>query len=269
MEIRTPTDYVKFTVYRKPTHSNSYNHAFSNHSSKVKLGVISNMYLRAYKVCDSQYLDQEINKLAEIFQSLGYSKDFISKAHNKARKTFYNNEQKQFNKENYPLLVLPETNCNTKMLSSCLKDCNIVDVYRNTNTLAKSLKKKKNHSCGTQACIYTIPCSSCNRMYIGETIDLERRKKQHKDALRKGDENNALFYHRQNENHLINPNNIKKILNVGEVQKRRLIESLLIQNTENINIHRSNYHIDKITSSIIRKHSPFIKKITANVTQPP
>ena len=91
-----------------------------------------------------------------------------------------------------------------------MKDCNIVDVYRNTTTLGKSLKKKKKHSGCNHPCIYAIPCSSCHKMYVGETIDLERRKKQHKDALRKGDENNALFHHRQNENHLINPNNIKK-----------------------------------------------------------
>ena len=144
------------------------------------------------------------------------------------------------------MLVLPETNTNTRMISSCLKDCNVIDVYKNTNTLSKYLKRKKNNSSSTQPCIYTIPCSSCDKMYIGETIDLERRMKQHKDALRKGDENSALFHHRQNENHLINPSNIKKILNVEEVQKRKLIESVLIHNTENINIHRSNYHLDKI-----------------------
>ena len=50
-----------FKVYRKPTHSNLYIHDFSGHSNNIKEGTVNNIIQRAYKVCDPQYMDEEID----------------------------------------------------------------------------------------------------------------------------------------------------------------------------------------------------------------
>ena len=92
---RSETNNTKYRVYRKPTHSESYVHAFSSHSENVKLGVISNIFLRAYKICDMEFLDSEINHIKEVFHKHGYSDRFIQKAHTRARRSFYNTTEKQ------------------------------------------------------------------------------------------------------------------------------------------------------------------------------
>ena len=86
---RSENDTIKYKVYRKPTHSETYIHAFSSHSDKVKTGVISNMFLRAYKICDMEFLDEEIDHIRNVFANLGYSEIFTQRAHCKATQSFY------------------------------------------------------------------------------------------------------------------------------------------------------------------------------------
>ena len=58
--IRGENNGPQFKIYRKPTHSNLYIHAFSSHSDKIKEAAINNIFQRAYKICDPQFLDPEI-----------------------------------------------------------------------------------------------------------------------------------------------------------------------------------------------------------------
>ena len=57
---------------------------------------------------------------------------------------------------------------------------------------------------------------------------------------------------------------IKKVHNV---EKRRLIESILIQNTENINIYKSNYKLDNFIGGIVRKNVKSVEKLM-NILNP-
>ena len=56
-----------FKTYRKPTHSNSYILAFSNHPYSVKIGTITNIFLRSYIICSSKFIDKEINDIYKTF----------------------------------------------------------------------------------------------------------------------------------------------------------------------------------------------------------
>ena len=44
-------------VYRKATHTNSYIHYFSHHSSEIKRDVVTGLFLRAYRICVPSFLD--------------------------------------------------------------------------------------------------------------------------------------------------------------------------------------------------------------------
>ena len=95
-----------FKIYRKPTHSNIYIHAYASHSENIKLGTIVSLFLRAYRICDHQFIGQEINFIVDSFYQLGYIRQFIKKAHFKARNIQYKQERKE--KEEYDrILVLP------------------------------------------------------------------------------------------------------------------------------------------------------------------
>ena len=69
----------KICIYRKPCHSGSYVHAFSSQPTSVKRAVIRGMFLRAFRYCDTIFLEAEEHKIYEDFEKLGYSKSFIAK----------------------------------------------------------------------------------------------------------------------------------------------------------------------------------------------
>ena len=79
-------------------------HAFSSHSENIKLGTIVSLFLRAYRICDHQFIGQEINFIFDTFYQLGYNRQFIEKAHFKARNIHYKQERKE---EYDRILALP------------------------------------------------------------------------------------------------------------------------------------------------------------------
>ena len=106
-------------------------------------------------------------------------------------------------------------------------------------------------------------------MYIGETIDFERRKREHRDAIRRGEINSSLFQHMQQDNHSINFVDMRKIVNIEEVERRRLVESILIQNTDTYNIQQSNFKLDQLTSTLLNHNSTYIPKLLRKLKRPP
>ena len=79
----------RFSVYRKATNTESYIHSFSFHSHQTKQNVISNLYSRALKICDSEFIDSEIKHITDTFLGLGYPKHFIQRALSISKKRFY------------------------------------------------------------------------------------------------------------------------------------------------------------------------------------
>ena len=50
----------KFKVYRKPTNKESYVHFYSRHNDRVKSGIVLGFFLRAFRICSSDFIDDEI-----------------------------------------------------------------------------------------------------------------------------------------------------------------------------------------------------------------
>ena len=267
--IRSHNGYPKFKVFRKDTHSDSYIHAFSNHSITTKLGVMSNLFLRAYNICDNEFVEDEINYLRNVFIRHGYHSEFINKAHRKARKTYYRVKEKEpFLKENECLLLMPQTTSDNTYINTYLKDNQIVGVYKNMSTIKTMLNKVKIPE-SEQPCIYKLPCMSCDKVYIGESIDFERRKREHRDAIRKGDNNSAVFKHLSQENHPIDFNNMEKLITIPDTHRRKLIEAILIQNSKNFNGHQSNFKLDMFLNNIVKQNVTSINRLLENLNKPP
>ena len=55
----------------------------------TKIVIISSQFLRAYRVCDLQFIDNEIQNILNIFKDLGYSNNFLEKSYLKARKRYF------------------------------------------------------------------------------------------------------------------------------------------------------------------------------------
>ena len=166
------------------------------------------------------------------------------------------------------MLILPQTKGKNSLLNSYLNKCNVKPVFRNTNTIQKYVRNKTS-SDEKRPCIYEIPCQGCNKTYIGESIDFDRRKRQRRDSLLRGDENSALFQHRQNNDHVINLDDMRAMIYINDVDKRRLLESILIQNVEAINVYKSNLKLDIFFNSIMTKHVTSVNKLLSSLRKPP
>ena len=174
---------IKFTVYRKVTHSNSYIHSFSNHNINVKLSTMSNIFLRAYNICDPEYIDDEINYIFDIFKKLGYGEVAIKKSHFKARKTFYKPKQTRDKASFKNVLVLPEIN-DLPFIKRSVENISSQDikvVTRCSNSLKQVFNHNLNEKSDESGVVYKVKCSDCPQSYIGETVNFKRRVMQHRN----------------------------------------------------------------------------------------
>ena len=235
----------KYSIYRKTTNVSAYVHFYSSHSDKVKQSVFSSMFLRAYRICSPEHIDEEINKIYEISANLKYPRIFIDKCLTAAKKTFYNSTEKQ-PYDNKNLLILPY-NKNFKHLPQILKPLDINVAFRNDNTVKSSIIK--NGPSNKIGCIYKVPCKMCNKAYIGQTgKTLDTRLKQHRYCVRSGQETNALFIHLRDTGHPIDWTNATNVLQNSSVIERNIIESSLIKKSwqSNLNLSDGLYRLDPI-----------------------
>ena len=105
------------------------------------------MFLRAYRICSPDFINDEIKYLTTVFSSLGYHSRFIHKAHLKSRKSFYksnntNDNSEQQNRPNY--LVIPPL-VNNKSLQPIFSKLNIQIVNKNRNTLRQTFNNTHTH----------------------------------------------------------------------------------------------------------------------------
>ena len=62
---------------------------------------------------------------------------------------------------------------------------------------------------------------------------------------------------------------MRRILNIRDVEKRKLLESVLIHNTDNYNIYKNNFKLDLFSIAILTKHVVSVSKIINNIKRPP
>ena len=245
-------NFLEFSVYRKATHSNSYIHFFSSHDSSVKYSTISSMFLRAYRVCNPQFLDEEINVIYKIFTNLFYPKWFIDKAHRKSRKTYFKTNSVQEDSDYKRCIVFP-FNQNLKFLNNVLKESNYKLAFNNPGTIGKTLINNKPKQT-IEAGVYKIPCKdiNCGKSYYGETgRSMDVRIKEHKNDIRTGNNQNALFNHMESTAHCIDFENKELFFQSENYIERRIVESCLIDSKSNYNMSAGQFKINKILNKII------------------
>ena len=262
--MRNNFDRPQFKVYRKPTHSNMYLHSFSSHSISVKLGAINSIFIRAYKICDPQFLEAEIEFIFNTFLKLGYQRNFIEKSHQKARSIYYKCRDKPVNNFSHTI-VLPCI-CNNNYVKSLFPPT-VRLVYSNNNTVKSFLRNPITKCMTTDAGIYRVPCNRCNLVYIGESDNIPRRLQQHKNDVRNANDNNPIVKHIVNADHPVSIDQSTVIKNISNIKQRKLIESFLISNSNNMNIYSASIHFDSTTSILLKNNSPFLSKLL-NIVDP-
>ena len=254
---RNYTGFPTYRIYRKPTHSNTYIHRFSAHPTNVKLGTISGLFLRAYRLCNADSIDDEIEYVTEVFLGLGYERPFIKKAHFKARRTFYLTRDVEPRDTNY--VVLPSVCEGTNVGKLFPEDVRLV--YGSSTVTKSFLRNGISKGMKRESGIYSIPCNSCDLRYIGETDDFERRMKNHRNDIRNEKTTNPIVKHILENDHRVNIGNSKLVKRVNNVNERKLIETILINNVPNFNIYQNSFNIDISVSNILFSNISEIQQI--------
>ena len=186
---------------------------------------------------------------------------FITKALLKARKTHFVPKTISDRKKHY--ISLPYVS----EMNSLIPVCRKLDFYigfRYTSTISNVLAKK-NSSLGSDSGVYKIPCKDCDSVYIGETgRDLATRIKEHKYAIRTANENNALFRHVRDQNHIIDWDSSVLMYKYNDYKKRKIVESFCIKKYNNFNLCEGTFQLDPLMYILAQRSIPAPRSLSHN-----
>ena len=252
---------LKFSVFRKSTHANSYLHYFSFHSSKVKLSVPQGLFLRALRICSPEFLQKEFDFIFASFSSLGYPKPILMSALSRAKRSFYRPVPRTPTDSAKKYIVTPYVpSLDSPVLLQILRSQGSRLVFNHRNTLKSSLTCNNYSTKVPNVGVYSIPCKDCDKVYFGETgRDLQVRIKEHKSDFSKCNFSNALFSHSFNTGHSIDFCSSRLIYKCNNFIRRRLVESSCIDfyATRSLNQNRGFYDCNPPVSSFIAKSVNF------------
>jgi len=183
------------SVYRKPTHTDSYLRWNSNHPNSTKIGIVRCLAKRARTVCMKENdLRTELQHLQQAFLANGYPRKVLQKAMCKK------NEKQELDTDTGPVAtaVVPYLRSVHEKLRRICSKYNVRLAARSAATLrthltaVAPLQQPENR----KGAVYQVSMS-CGRVYIGETgRPLKKRMSEHKTACKylKG-EANAIAEH--------------------------------------------------------------------------
>ena len=216
------------SVYRKPTHTDRYLQYDSHHPTHVKRGVVRCLFERAQSIAQGRESQKEEKHLKEVLGHNGYPARFIR---NSTRPTRRVEEQES----PVATISIPYVAGLSEDIRRIAWRHNIRTTFRTQGTLRQTLTKVKDQLADTQRSnvVYRIPCSSCDKVYIGETQRaLGTRIKEHQDACRLGyTEKSAIAEHAWDAGHRPDWEGIK-ILDTASKKNELLVkEAIHIQLT--------------------------------------
>lgn len=243
-------DAVKFKVFRKKTNREDYIHYFSAHNERVKSGVIIGFFLRAYRICSSEYLEDEVKHIFESFMRLKYPKAFIIKCMQKAKKIRRTPTSQQPKKDQRRIIVVPGSG-KAQVISRALKKAGVQLVEKTGPKIGEMIKKRREAKT-EDSVVYKVPCSQCPRAYYGETYrGIKKRVGEHKADIRHHRDTSSFVMHIEKYQHLPDWGKTEIIWKGREKAKRKIIESAVIETMPNINSKRGDFNLSPILASVL------------------
>ena len=123
------------------------------------------------------------------------------------------------------------------------------------NTIGKLTKNKIMTSAQSNSCIYSINCLDCNKKYVGESVNLERRIYQHKYDVRTGKLGSCIARHILDDGHRMDFDHADIIKKVQDTDIRKLMECFYINKFDTINEYKGNFEIDHFIFGILDRYA--------------
>lgn len=240
------------TVYRKPTHTDRYLHALSNHHPSQKYGVIRTLTERARRICEPENLQAELEHLKTAFEANGYSKREIERSMGSRSSRPQETEQRPATSQAY-LPFVPRV---TDRIGRVLKKHDIKTIFKPTKKIQQAIRSAKdNRDPLSAAGVYRIPCS-CGKVYIGTTKrSMGTRLKEHKANCRLGQtEKSAVAEHALTDgDHSIQFGSCRLLSSVNGYHNRLVREAIEIhKHPDNFNRKEETLRLNSIWNPILK-----------------
>ena len=220
---------ARFSVYRKQTNKDDYIHYMSNHDPRTKSGVVIGFFLRAYRVCSEEFLENECLHIVEAFERLGYPVGMIQKLRRKAE-TISRRDSAAVREEKGKEYVIVPYSKRAEPITRFLTRIGMNVVHtsgRKIGDTVKSTSSKENKN--ESSIVYEIPCGGCGKKYYGESSrGLDKRVKEHKSDLRHDRQSNSLVVHARSHGHLPSWNDATILPSGLQKKERKTIEAAYI-----------------------------------------
>ena len=155
----------------------------------------------------------------------------------------------------------------TQNIKQILHNTNISAVLSTSQTIKNILQSRSNPPTQNNTGVYAIPCTSCNKHYIGETSrDLTTRIHEHKRDIRVDDTRNACVTHRNTHNHIMQWEDAHIVAPEQNTRRRKCLESIIISRTETIKQNHGSYNIAPPLANLIIKERKILIP-THHITQ--
>ena len=228
--IHRTNDGPRFSVYRKPTNKDDFIHFYSGHSERTKTGAAMGFYLRAFRICSPEFLQEELDYITRAFKRLAYPESILLKLQGNAAKII--DRPKENDKPKLNIITAPMTT-SSKPLQDALRQvgyllvnptgCKVKDLVRNRRPGSNSNKEEN-------SIIYNIPCGTCEASYIGETgRGFKIRLREHQRDFTHQVATNALVQHTSATGHLPNWQDVRILRKTSDKWHRKALEAAYIQ----------------------------------------
>ena len=130
------------------------------------------LFLRAYRIYDESFFDNEVNFIKSSFFKLGYPLHFIMKVLDGVRRKFFGLVQTSRDRPQPPTIPYRTMISLKKFIKPVVKSQGVPIVNKATNILGADLFSKKcSYTVPTnpQAGVYVISWNISNRYYVGQT----------------------------------------------------------------------------------------------------
>jgi predicted transcriptional regulator len=187
--IQRHDSHISFSVYRKPTYTDSIIPLDSNHPSQHKYAAIRSLYNRldSYHLQGTDYT-REKNIIANILHNNRFP--LHTRTHKQQQKpptTLTPSPNTSTHSPHTPQkwCTFTYTGKETLQITKILKDANLKIAFRTDNSIQKLLQHNNTQRDKyTRSGVYKLTCPECQKAYVGQTgRDFYTRFKEHKRAF--------------------------------------------------------------------------------------
>ncbi|XP_044756951.1 uncharacterized protein LOC123315353 [Coccinella septempunctata] len=239
--MRTPQNRLMLDWYRKPSSSGRYLHFCSNHPHRQKVNMVLGLKNRIQKIAHPTLRHNNLKILFGLMRENGYPEGLLKRLiYNATPSGQPQNGDSGASTSNTQMRTIyssiPYVRGMTHALVNLLKTPNLHVVSRSEFRIDRLYSRTKDRiDVGKMSgVVYRIPCSMCDKVYVGQTSQqLKQRISQHKSDTKNPNKICALADHVRLEDHVMGYDSADVLEWELNTRKRCFLESYHIKRQTN------------------------------------